>query len=423
MEEQPQPTEKPVQKKTMQEKPVKEKKGKEKEVKIKREYAKGDDAENPIVVDDDWDLIRPTETQPTAGIPNAEQYRSCVCVKNGVGRGKIGIFKYGPRNRPVYRREEIEPEDYKTTTDISEPAKRLGEQYERGEYSRKVWTVTRKNFVSVQGVAFPDGCNLRDLDPSRFGDRVPCPVDVLIKWKIQSKDKESWKEEKSWETRTVFRRVWGKQGDGPDTTLFRAAKRAEIRFNLWYNGLEKAKDQSPTPDPVLENDDSSGDSDDSDSSDSDDDKRRRKGKRKELTKRSRARSKRSKSDTDSDDSEDSDDDRTRKTKKKRKSRAKSKRSKDETDSDDSEDTDDDRTKKTKKKRKSKTRSKKSRDETDSDDSEDSDDDRAGKKKKNPKASRKELEKIWCFMKQKKRSKLSPKEKKRMDKAVREWLKS
>lgn len=198
----------------------------------------GTDPLNPIEIEDQLDLMRPSETRPTAEMKDPDKYREVIAVKNGQGK-KIGIVKYGPANASVFRREDgVFAEGIK---DISNPTSRLGEKVEY-VHGVKKWAMTRRNVVSIQGIAFPEDCSVKDLSPSRkAGDRY-VPTDVFIKW---TDGKGNF--DKSWETRTTFRRVWGKQGKGPDYAIYEAAKFAESRFNEWKRGERRSASRSPTP--------------------------------------------------------------------------------------------------------------------------------------------------------------------------------
>jgi hypothetical protein len=293
----------------------------------------GTDSSNPIVLEAELDLIKIGEKQPTAGLKDTDKYRKLEVTKNGQGGQKIGIFRYGPANASVFRREEVTKEVPEGVTDLADNNTRLGEAstFING---KRVWTLTRHNLVSVQGVAFPEEFDVKDLDPDRQTRRIFIPTDIYIKWSYKGEIR------KSWETRTVFRRVWGKHGDGPDEAIFEAAMYAEKRFKEWRKGMRRSLSRSPTPNPDAEDialpkanfktskyknkkrdkkskrksrksrdesDDSSDDSDDNDTSDdSDDEDSDKGGKKKKKGKKNKRKSRKSRYDSDESDSSESD---------------------------------------------------------------------------------------------------------------------
>ncbi|MCJ1274809.1 hypothetical protein MMC21_002607 [Puttea exsequens] len=246
---------------------------------------KGNDSSNPIT-DEDMDLLRPESHQPISGLKDAQKYRHVEIVKGGRGNQILGIVRYGPTNAPIYRREDLTGARIDGVKDITDPKDRPGENYQY-ENDRKVWKLSRQNLVSIQGVAFPQEKKLKRLNPSWKGRIVWMPTDVLIKWSLDGEV------HKSWETRTVFRRLWGKQGRGPDWAIYEAAKYAERRFASWRKGERRTQSRSATPYMPDSDDESGSDNDQDDGSegeDSEDDdgdrrsksRKRRVGKSKEV---------------------------------------------------------------------------------------------------------------------------------------------
>lgn len=80
------------------------------------------------ITEDEMDLLKPSQHQPTSGLENPDQYRELIVVKNGIGGGKIGIVKYGPPNAAIFRREDVTGFDLSNVKDISIPSTRLGEK-------------------------------------------------------------------------------------------------------------------------------------------------------------------------------------------------------------------------------------------------------------------------------------------------------
>ena len=199
---------------------------------------------NPIDLENELDLVTSEQSQPTAGIPDPDQHRAVQLWKRKSGGGRIAIVRYGPLNSAVFRREDVsQSDDLSQIPDYSDPKLRLGEQaaYVDG---RKVWKVTRRNFISVQGVAFPDTATYKDLNPKRKKSQHWMHTDVLIKWKTDNGF------EKSWETRTTFRRVWGKNKDDADDAIYRAAIWSEENFQKWKRGVRRTAERSPSQNPI-----------------------------------------------------------------------------------------------------------------------------------------------------------------------------
>lgn len=198
---------------------------------------------NPVT-EDEMDLLKPSHHQPTSDLENPDQHRELIVVKNGIGGGKIGIVKYGPPNAAIFRREDVTGFDLSDVKDISIPDTRLGGKCEYVQ-NKKVWQYTRRDLISIQGVALPESRTLKDLKRKRRGDGVHMPIDILIKWKKN----DAVGVEHSWETTTSFRRIWGNHGDGADAAIKQAAGYAEKRFNEWKKGERPARNRSPTVDP------------------------------------------------------------------------------------------------------------------------------------------------------------------------------
>lgn len=246
---------------------------------------------NPIDLEEELDLVTSEQSQPTAGIPDSDQHRKVLLWKRKSGGGRIAIVQYGPLNSAVYRREDVsQSDDLSQVHDYSDPKLRLGEQaaYEDG---RKVWKVTRRNFISVQGVAFPDTATYKDLNPKRKKSQHWMHTDVFIKWKTDEGIM------KSWETRTTFRRVWGKNKDDADDAIYRAAIWAEENFQEWKRGVRRAASRSPSQNPITAENNPANK------------KQKKKGKKgKGRSKRSRDQDEEGDSDDNDDDDDDSDND-------------------------------------------------------------------------------------------------------------------
>ena len=400
-------------------------------------------ADQPILVpEEDLIILKPNNYKPTSGLPDseAEKYREVVAVKNGQGGGRIGIVKYGPRNAPVYRREDITGDDFPGVEDISNPLDRPGERFKyESDSKRKVWFLNHNQLAHVQGVAFPESSTLKDLDPKRQlprGREVRFPLDILIVWNTPIDEAGN---KKSWETFSTFRRIWGRQRESPESAIFDAATFAQRRFSEWKRHERRSLSRSPTPNPIFNqgkgkktvrferhvgrqsdtDSESEGDESDTQTSESDDEEetpRAKKKKKKKRETRGGRRSKRSKNEIVSDESEsdDSEDDerrpKGRKREKARKSKGKSRRSRHETDSDESDgDSEEDNMRSRKNRRsKGKGKSRKSKYDTDSEESEgdssDEDDDNVDPKK---------FKKAWCYSKGKDIRKLSKKDEQRI----------
>ncbi|MCJ1280055.1 hypothetical protein MMC21_007880 [Puttea exsequens] len=201
----------------------------------KAENPQGVEAKVSVITDEDLDLLRPESHQPIAGVKNPKKYRTVVTTK-----GRIGIIQFGPKNAPIYRREDITGSDTSEAPDITDSTQRPGEMFTY-ENRRKVWKLNKQSLISIQGVAFPLDAKLKQLDPSRKGSRPFVHTYVLIKCSDEGNVG------KSWETRTVFRRLWGKQGKGPDWAIFEAAQYAERRFDEWVKGERRSESRSAAP--------------------------------------------------------------------------------------------------------------------------------------------------------------------------------
>ena len=112
---------------------------------------KGKHASNPIT-EEDMDLIRPESHQPISGLKDPDKYRHIECTKNWRQNRKLGIVRYGPKNASIYRREDVSDMDLNDVPDITKPSDRPGERHEYRS-NRKIWTLTRQNLISIQGVA------------------------------------------------------------------------------------------------------------------------------------------------------------------------------------------------------------------------------------------------------------------------------
>ena len=170
----------------------------------------------------------------------------------------IVIAKYGPPNAAKYRREPTD-RSAKNIPNISAPMSRLGEQHTYTDDGVKVYIRNREHLVSIQGVALPLGPNPLDavdpekkvekkaVDPDKEGRKKPfTPVEFLAKWNYNGRI------EKSWETRTVLKRLWPIKTKGAaDNALFVAAKLQESRYDLWEQGVRASEDRSPSPNNQL----------------------------------------------------------------------------------------------------------------------------------------------------------------------------
>ena len=200
-------------------------------------------AAQPIDVDE-LDLLKPKSQRALLNAP-----RRILVAKTGPRGKRIAIVQYGPPYAATYRREDVTEEDVEGVPDISDPGERPGQ---KGKYigGKFKFDRTKKDVMAVQGVAFKDtGYSepIEELNPDTKGDgtRFP-PTDVLIKWNVNGEISTSW------ETRTVFRRLWWNNKKGAaDKDLYLAAQVSQERFKEWEEGKRMGSDRSPTPIPEI----------------------------------------------------------------------------------------------------------------------------------------------------------------------------
>ena len=200
-------------------------------------------AAQPIDVDE-LDLLKPKSQRAQLDVQ-----RTILVTKTGPRGKKIAIVQYGPQNAAIYRREDVTDEDVKDIDDISDPGERPGQKgkYRGGKF---VFDRSKKDVMAVQGIAFEDsgyGEPIEELNPATKGDRARFPpTDVLIKWNVNGVISTSW------ETRTVFRRLWWNNKKGAaDKDLYLAAQVSEERFKEWQDGKRMGSGRSPTPIPEI----------------------------------------------------------------------------------------------------------------------------------------------------------------------------
>ena len=200
-------------------------------------------AAQPIDVDE-LDLLKPKSQRAQLDVQ-----RTILVTKTGPRGKRIAIVQYGPQNAAIYRREDVTDEDVKDIEDISDPGERPGQ---KGKYigGKFVFDRSKKDVMAVQGIAFEDsgyGEPIEELNPATKGDRARFPpTDVLIKWNVNGVISTSW------ETRTVFRRLWWNNKKGAaDKDLYLAAQVSEERFREWQDGKRMGSGRSPTPIPEI----------------------------------------------------------------------------------------------------------------------------------------------------------------------------
>ncbi|KAK6609665.1 hypothetical protein H4I96_03596 [Botrytis cinerea] len=162
-----------------------------------------------------------------------------------VGWGYRVLTRNGPSNASSYRMERatdtdanFEKKDHEDIMDQRLGDIKTGRQYDY----RKVHAQT------IQGIApFVDGKNidygssaeeiLEQLIPDLPGR--PIDVQILVKWY------KDGKVEKTWETRTTIRRIWGLHKG--DTAIYEAFKYQERRYAEYLAGEREGNSRSPTP--------------------------------------------------------------------------------------------------------------------------------------------------------------------------------
>ena len=166
--------------------------------------------------------------------------------ENEVTVGKLGrkyVVRVGPNNAGIYFIRFTEGKDH------SEPDKRFAEVDKDG----RGHTFKLRDLVSLMGVAFTSKeFDLDLIDPDLVktgpsGRKYPTTY-VWAKWKIDGKI------EKSWETRTAIRRLYGnrKCESEPlifeaDRNIFETARRNLERYQEFTEGRRPGTSKSPTP--------------------------------------------------------------------------------------------------------------------------------------------------------------------------------
>lgn len=149
-------------------------------------------------------------------------------------RGDVEIYAYGPRNAPLYLwKSGVATRDEKSKCPKID--KRRGEEKMGGE-----WAYDKARVAGVRGICWrmddyeneadPYGLNLIDL--SKFGPKSRYPPTLI---QVEWDDKE-----RTWETRTAFRRIWRNQklADKQILASARRCSRRSVKGGDWKAVLE-----------------------------------------------------------------------------------------------------------------------------------------------------------------------------------------
>ncbi len=159
-------------------------------------------------------------------------------------RADVEVYAYGPRNAPLYLwKSGVATRDEKTK--CPQIDKRRGEEKIGGE-----WAYDKARVAGVRGICWrmdnyeneddPYGLNLIDL--SKFGPRSRYPPTLI---QVEWDDKE-----RTWETRTAFRRIWRNQKLA-DKQILASARRYHDRYKEYNNGTRDPLSRTPTPGLML----------------------------------------------------------------------------------------------------------------------------------------------------------------------------
>lgn len=159
-------------------------------------------------------------------------------------RGDVEIYAYGPRNAPLFLwKSGVATRDEKAKCPKID--KRRGE-----ERTDSQWAYDKARVAGVRGICWrmddyenkddPYGLDLIDL--SKFGPKSRYPPTLI---QVEWDDKE-----RTWETRTAFRRIWRNQKLA-DKQILASARRYHDRYKEYKNGIRDPLSRTPTPGLML----------------------------------------------------------------------------------------------------------------------------------------------------------------------------
>ncbi|TGO32406.1 hypothetical protein BHYA_0321g00130 [Botrytis hyacinthi] len=251
-----------------------------KEVEFAAENNADDNAGDPMNLDDANSPVNPPFTPPagtheTKGSkPDGEDpldiwTPGTARRNNGLGDQKpnfIGfkrsgfgcqvLTQIGPQNASSYRMEK--EKDAEVAVDLAKhPDKNLLRQRlgDSKDEDSGIFTYRKVHAQTIQGIApLIDGKKiafdaswqeiLAELTPNKPKKTRPIDVQILIKW-LKENDSGNKVYEKSWETRTTVRRIWGHEKG--DKAIYDAFEYQETRYAQYLNGEREARERSPTP--------------------------------------------------------------------------------------------------------------------------------------------------------------------------------
>ncbi|KAI9706223.1 MAG: hypothetical protein M1812_008237 [Candelaria pacifica] len=165
---------------------------------------------------------------------------------------KLFIMQYGPSNLAKYRLQSSTDVDFSEdpdTHDFGSPKNNLGQlrDPETRLYVRK-----RQEIHAVQGVAWvydemkhEDPLKLMEPKKNKNDKRRFPNTRVKVSWWFDNKKHYSW------ETRTSFRRLWGKKPEVGDRAIYLAAQAQMVRHERFAAGERSAMNISPSPNPEI----------------------------------------------------------------------------------------------------------------------------------------------------------------------------
>jgi hypothetical protein len=226
------------------------KKKPKKKVTVKQEEEETDEealfAVNSIESDDDEEDDgdeKPEDPELGTALVGAENPESSEDFETLGWTNKFFINRYGPRNAGVFRLERKKERDYEKLTAecVSNKAYGYGRAYDdtSGDYKYD----KDSHVVGIFGVAWKHDMsldrreNVELMNPDKYwkdcGYAIPTTY-VLLVWKI------SGERCKSWETRTVIRRLWGSITEA-DKDIYKAARVQEKRRGEFETGDREAE--------------------------------------------------------------------------------------------------------------------------------------------------------------------------------------
>ncbi|KAM0293725.1 hypothetical protein ACHAPM_011511 [Fusarium culmorum] len=179
-----------------------------------------------------WKEIETEASEDAETIDQEALYGFGTNAKTGcetVGRTTRDRFinAYGDKQHRIYKLEDFPHYGcvVKNVKVINDEGKQLGMKKDG-----KNWVYTRRHVAGVYGIAFQDDVIAKRygpsaLDPDLHSDRPWMTTYIWVGWR-DPKDQNIV--QRSWETRTTARRIWGKK---TDMMIFNGACEADMRYN------------------------------------------------------------------------------------------------------------------------------------------------------------------------------------------------